>query len=239
MIELNNKYTLMQRSYYNDSAQNWTPNDPNHVVGSFHEHNAWEDYRLLFECIQNQKEKIALDFACGPGRNLVKYQNDFQRLDGIDISEINIKKAREYCNQSNILNNKLYISNGINLDVIEDNSYDVVMSTIALQHICVYDIRFSIFSDIYRILKSGGVFTARMGYGSPSPNTVDYYANHYDAKGTNRACDVCISSSDQIQSDILKIGFINFQYTIARTGPGDCHPNWIYFHAIKPPDNNQ
>ena len=124
-----------------------------------------------------------------------------------DIYVPNIEKAKMYCFKNAIINNKLFVNNGVDLDCIESEQYDVVMSTIALQHICVYDIRFSIFSDIYRILKPGGVFTAQMGYGSPSPNTVDYYANHYDAKGTNRACDVCISSSDQIQSDILKIGF--------------------------------
>ena len=46
-------------------------------------------------------------------------------------------------------------------DELNTNEYDFVMSTIALQHICVYDIRYSIMKDIHRVLKDGGVFTAQ------------------------------------------------------------------------------
>jgi len=127
----------------------------------------------------------------------------------------------------------LYVSNGVGIDCIESNTYDFVMSTIALQHICVYDIRYSIMKDTYRILKEGGVFTAQMGFGSPSPQTVGYYENYYDAHGTNRTCDVCIESPNQLEKDLLEIGFSDFQYMIGPTGPGDFHPSWIYFSCVK------
>jgi hypothetical protein len=107
------------------------------------------------------------------------------------------------------------------------------MSTIALQHICVYDIRYSIFKDIFKVLKPNGIFTAQMGYGSPSPQTVGYYENYYDADGTNRTCDVCIESPEQLKKDLLEIGFTDFNYVIGPTGPGDFHPHWIYFNAKK------
>jgi hypothetical protein len=107
------------------------------------------------------------------------------------------------------------------------------MSTIALQHICVYEIRKNIFKDIYRILKTGGVFTAQMGFGSPSVATVGYYDNFYDATATNRGCDVCIETPEQLKTDLIEIGFNNFNYEITQTGPGDCHPNWIFFNASK------
>lgn len=233
MINANNKYTVMQKTFYDSSALLWSEQNPDPVVGYFHQHNNWPDYEYLFTGIENTEEKICLDFGCGPGRNLVKYHNRFKRIDGIDIGTINIEKAKQYLLNNNITNSNLYISNGIDISIIPSNTYDIVISTITLQHICVYDIRYSIFKDIYRVLASKGTLTAQMGYGSPSPYAVDYYANYYDAEKTNSGCDVCIASYDQIQKDLLSIGFINFSCIIGPVGPGDFHPNWIYFKATK------
>jgi ubiquinone/menaquinone biosynthesis C-methylase UbiE len=232
MLDSTNKYTQMQLNQYNSYASGWSEQNRDPVVGSFDAHNNWPDYEFLFERINNQSEKIGLDFACGPGRNLVKYSTRFKRLDGVDISPVNIEKARNYTNSYNI-NPNLYISNGIDISIVPNDEYDFVMSTIALQHICVYDIRYSIMQDIHRVLKDGGMFTAQMGFGSPSPMTVGYYENYYDAEGTNRACDVCIENIEQLSEDLFKIGFKDFEYKIARVGPGDVHPNWIYFNCIK------
>ena len=232
MLESTNKYTQMQLNQYNSLASGWSEENRDPVVGSFDAHNQWADYENLFTNIDNQSEKIGLDFACGPGRNIVKYSNRFKRLDGVDISPVNIENAKRYVSSNGIESN-LYISNGIGIDCIESGTYDFVMSTIALQHICVYDIRYSIMKDIYRILKDDGVFTAQMGFGSPSPATVGYYENYYDADGTNRTCDVCIESTEQLEKDLFEIGFTNFEFVIGPVGPGDVHPNWIYFNCKK------
>jgi hypothetical protein len=87
--------------------------------------------------------------------------------------------------------------------------------------------------DIQRVLKEGGMFTAQMGFGSPSPLTVGYYENYYDAESSNRACDVCIETPEQLEKDLLEMGYKDFQYTIGPVGPGDIHPNWIYFSCVK------
>lgn len=232
MITSDNKYTKMQQKHYDNAASKWSEEDKDHVVGSFDAHNNWSDYELLFDRIENQETKIGLDFGCGPGRNLVKYGKRFARLDGVDISENNIKNALSYTSKNNLYPN-LYVCDGVNLEEINSNEYDFVMSTIALQHICVYDIRYSIFKEIFRVLKDGGIFTAQMGYGSPSIQTVGYYENFLDATGTNRDCDVCVADAFQIQNDLIKIGFKDFNYKITRVGPGDCHPNWIFFSAKK------
>lgn len=232
MVNAENKYTKMQVSQYNNWASNWSEENKDHVVGSFEAHNNWKDYENLFTRIDNQQDKIGLDFACGPGRNLVKYGNRFKRLDGVDISEVNIKNASIYTG-NNKLYPELFVCNGVNLDIINSNEYDFVMSTIALQHICVHDIRFSIMIEIFRVLKDGGIFTAQMGFGIPSPHSVGYYDNNYDAESTNRACDTSIESEKQLEGDLLKIGFKDFEFKITQTGPGDCHPNWIFFSAKK------
>lgn len=232
MVQKENKYTQMQLSVYNKDASSWSEQNRDPVVGSLDRHNNWNDYEHLFKRLNNQSELIGLDFACGPGRNIVKYNSRFKRLDGVDISPVNIEKAKNYTSSKGIKSN-LYASSGVDIDVVPPNEYDFVMSTIALQHICVYDIRYSIMKDIHRVLKDGGVFTAQMGFGSPSPKTVGYYENFYDAKGTNRACDVCIETPDQLEKDLLEIGYKDFQYIIGPVGPGDVHPNWIYFSALK------
>ena len=233
MVEYNNKYTNMQLKQYDTEARMWSENYRDPVVGGFDDHNAWEDYSLLFTEIDNPSEKIAIDFACGPGRNLVKYKDLFKRLDGVDISPVNIEKAKSYTANNGITNINLYVNNGIDLQCIDSNIYDVIMSTIALQHICVYDIRKSYFKEFYRILKNDGIFTAQMGYGNTLDRAVDYYDNFYDAIATNRGCDTRVTSPDQLEKDLTQIGFKNFKYVIAKTGPGDSHPNWIYFNAEK------
>jgi len=222
----------MQLDFYNYEASIWSEQNREPVVGSFDAHNNWEDYENLFTEIQNQKEKVGLDFACGPGRNIVKYSHRFKRIDGVDLSPINIEKAKEYTKNNGVYS-KLYTSNGVDINGVPSDNYDFVMSTIALQHICVYDIRYSIMSDIFRVLKSDGIFTTQMGFGSPSPMSVGYYENYYDATGTNRRCDVCIETVEQLENDLIKIGFKDFKYVITNVGPGDCHPNWIFFNCKK------
>jgi len=229
---MNNIYTQMQQKYYDTEARRWNITNRDPVVGSFDAHNAWMGYENLFNRIQNQHTKIGLDFGCGPGRNLVKYGTRFKRLDGIDISSVNIEKARDYTSMYN-MSPKLYISDGVGLSGVPTEAYDFVMSTICLQHICVYDIRYSIFQDVYRVLTPSGIFTAQMGFGLGHPQAVHYYDNLYNATTTNGGSDVSIESTSQLEQDLIKIGFHSFEYVIDTTGPGDRHPNWIYFSAIK------
>jgi hypothetical protein len=72
-----------------------------------------------------------------------------------------------------------------------------------------------------------------MGYGKNSPNTVPYYVNFTSALTTNRGCDVEVRSPEQVRDDLVAAGFAEFEYWIRPTGPGDTHPNWIFFTAVK------
>lgn len=233
-INPENKYTQMQSLSYENDAMNWNINNLDPVVGSFNAHNEWTDYdTFLFKDIDNHIEKNVIDFGCGPGRNIVKFNSKFNNIDGVDLSQQNLNNARIWMNKHNVTNNNLYICNGVDLNIINDNLYDIVMSTICFQHICVYDIRFNYLKEFYRILKPDGFITIQMGYGINSPMTVDYYDNYYDANSTNRGCDTSVILHTQIEDDLAKIGFKNFKYYIRPTGPGDFHPNWIFFNAQK------
>ena len=106
----------------------------------------------------------------------------FKRVDGVDISYINLSNAMEWLRDSQTYkDNLLFKSNGRDLSEIQSDTYDAVMSTITLQHIPVHEIRFNLFREFYRVLGNGGWLTAQMGFGKGKFGAVDYYKNHYNA----------------------------------------------------------
>lgn len=231
-----NDYTRMQSAFYEDSASQWSPDNRDPVVGTFDAHNAWPDYEYLWRDLGGELAKLTvLDFGCGPGRNIAKYGSRFARLDGVDISSRNLANARLWLHSSGYYR-PVYLMqcNGADLDVIADTCYDVVMSTICFQHICVHSLRLNYLREFFRILKPGGLLTMQMGFGTPSPATVGYHEDHFAATSTNRGCDVAVASPDQLEQDLLAVGFRGFRHYIRPVGPGDIHPSWIFFSARKP-----
>lgn len=233
-----NQYTKMQYEHYESTAKTWNVESRDPVVGGFDLHNNWKDYDdYLFTDIKDTKSKICLDFGCGPGRNLVKYSDKFKELHGTDISQTNLNNARLWIehNKIDINKHKLIITNGTDLNEIQSDYYDVIMSTICFQHICVYDIRYGLLNEFHRVLKKGGMLTMQMGFGPivSTKNSVDYYENKIDAGGTNGMMDTRVEDPMQIQGDLDKIGFHKFKNYIRPVGPGDGHPNWIFFNAVK------
>lgn len=207
------------------------------VAGSWQQHDAWPDYETyLMRYVPRDASWLALEYGCGPGRNIRRWNSWFVRIDGVDISKRNLENAQRFL-QGSIPAEKmphLYLTEGMNCGEAPRESYDFAFSTICLQHICVHEVRFSILQSIFHCLKPGGRLSAQMGFGVPSPNTVPYAANHYAATGTNRSCDVAVSSPNEIEDDLRKIGYTTCESWIRPVGPGDVHPQWIFFTAVKP-----
>lgn len=242
-VDVDNKYTLMQRESTMKYSSMWNPTDGrDHVVGSFDAHNAWPEYEFLFEGLDTSN-MVALDFGCGPGRNIIKYWNRFKRIDGADISPINIKNIKVWAefNGIDISSGHYYHMNGVDLRDIPSDTYDIVFSTIAIQHICVYDVRRSLFEEFLRVLKPGGLISIQMGFGGLAPWAVPafqgvvstYFENKWDAQGTGGEADVIITDVNDVKKDMEDIGFKDFAYKIGRCGPGDKHNNWIFFRGTK------
>ena len=234
-------YLEMQRSFYEEYAakDDISPGQigGDHVVGSWEQHNRWPDYETcLMREVPPDGSWVAIEYGCGPGRNILRWSDRFARIDGVDISSVNLANARRYLASliPEAKSPNLFLTRGSDCGDAPANSYDFAFSTICLQHICVHRIRTAIFADLYRCLKPGGLLSVQMGYGVPSQNTVDYHADFYDAPGTNRACDVAIADPDQVAQDLRAIGFVDFDHVIRPVGPGDLHPNWIFFSARKP-----
>jgi len=229
MVNKDNKYTDMQKNQYaggtnNHENHNGNPDYWNILLGDLKDKDKWDG-------------KTALDFACGKGRNVTNMLNlcDWNRVDGIDISNGNIQyNKNEYISQ----NSEWYCNNGVDVSDLKDNEYNFIMSTIALQHIPVYDIRKSLITDLLRTLKSGGLFSFQMGYGngleSPLGPRVSYYENYYDAPGTNSVCDVRVQTEEEVVNDLKEIGFVNITTEIRESYSDSGHLQWIYIKAYKP-----
>ena len=231
---------MQKRAYEHlSSTGNVSPGriEGDEVVGSLTAHDVWPDYETyLMRYVPRDASWVALEYGCGPGRNIRRWTDWFKRVDGVDIAQGNLDNARVYISDkvSELKQPNLFLTTGMDCGQAPKSAYDFAFSTICMQHICVHSIRYAILRSLFDCLKPGGRLSVQMGFGTPSPNTVPYHADHVQAAGTNRACDVAISSPDEMRLDLTAIGFEKFEYWIRPVGPGDLHPQWIFFTATKP-----
>lgn len=223
-------YLGMQKGFYDVEASRWSLQNKNPVVGWYDWQESHTDYDTHLFKDFDTTGLVALEYGCGPGRNLIRFAKRFQRVDGVDISSVNIDKAIINLNDAGVPLPNLYTNNGDDIPV-DNETYDVVFAVICLQHICVHDIRVKIMQEIHRVLKPGGYFCAQMGFGG-RPQSVNYYDNFYDAPATNGHWDVSIENEEYLKDDLSKIGFINYKSDI-RPVCQDLHKYWIWFQAQK------
>lgn len=231
-----NQYTKMQKQFYEQAAAKM-------AIGNHLEHNRNKDYWDILlgdiKDLEKWENKKALDFGCGSGRNIKNLLElaQWKRVDGCDISEGNVINSRKYLLDQGFDSDKfdVVVTDGVSLSPLKEK-YDFIMSTIVLQHICVYEIRFCILEDMYKVLNDKGLLSIQMGFGTEKENTIGYYENFYDAQSTNSKCDTRVEDPNELTKDLAQIGFKNIKYEI-RESFSDSHGQWIYVKASKDEDN--
>lgn len=256
----------MQKEYYEN------PEIPSsHVVGHYgwHENYPYETFLLYrygdirLPIFPETKDKMALDFGCGPGRMVSRMNKVFHRTDGCDISQRLLDEAKKSNPDSNF-----YLTNGDDLGEAPKSSYDFVFCTISLHHIPCYEIRKKIISRMHECLKESGSITLQMCYNKDFPfvgselvseeddkkviakrkmaNIANYFSNDYHASATNCHHDVGIGEKDlpSIKADMEDLGYRDVEFWFSPARPyfsglrGHAHTNfwfddWIYIHAKK------
>ena len=122
--------------------------------------------------------KKVLDFGCGQGRNIqnVLDSYDIGEIHGCDISAKNIEDCRERF--KGLDKCSFFVTDGMGLtqddedtaDRLEEDGrnseYDAIFSTIVMQHIGNHSVRQKIFDSMFERLKSGGILSIQMGFGT-------------------------------------------------------------------------
>jgi SAM-dependent methyltransferase len=208
-------YLAMQKQTYESGAAS------EEIVGFYewHENFPYET-QLLFvngdlrnPLLDGWEGRTALDFGCGPGRMIGRMKRLFAGVDGVDISAPLIAEA-----QQNHPDSRFWVTSGDDLGGAEPESYDLVYSTIAMQHIAVRSVRQKILGEMCRVLKPRGAVSIQLAFNPSYPYlrpvlTVEdgtrrvevrerdtthaaWHEDRISASGTNSSCDAAIGAAD-------------------------------------------
>lgn len=98
------------------------------------------------------KGKKVLDIACGTGYGSIMLSEKAENVLGVDISSESLQYANNTFQSSNL---KFKQGDAVNLDFINDETFDVVVSFETIEHIAEFT---KYLTEIRRVLKKGGLF---------------------------------------------------------------------------------
>lgn len=110
------------------------------------------NYKVIREASFELVNKKVLEIGCGTGLNTIHLAQKAQKVVAVDLSEEMLAKARQRVNDKNIEFIKADITQTWNFD---DDSFDLVVANLVLEHIKNLD---HIFSKANRVLSSEGIF---------------------------------------------------------------------------------
>lgn len=224
-------YRDMQLNAYNSYSTDYD-SCKKLCVGNWEAHERYPYDKYLLEKYKG-KFGSALDFGCGMGRMIKRMLLHFDRVDGADLLDRNLKFASEYL--VDLSKTNLYQTNG--LSCIIENKYDFIYSTICLQHICVHEIKYNILFNLYSLLNESGELCIQVGYGFD--NGINWFSNHYEATSTNAGSDFCVKDKyefNDIENDLKKIGFKSVLFTLKESPHPEItgyHSEWLFIHCYK------
>ena len=201
---------MNEQEYLNKQKNIFESTHDGMTILNHKQHNDDPEYwNILLKEIKQDKEKwknkTALDFGCGCGRNLKNLLDlaEWARVDGCDISLKNAEYAKKWTSQY-YQSDKIHTweTNGKDIQPCKNETYDFIMSHIVFQHIASYSIRFSIMEDLYRCLKVGGFISLHF---LDLTESNSYFEDSF----INRNC--VVENKEYLIHDFKKIGFKNIE----------------------------
>jgi len=117
----------------------------------------WQSEKVMFEKYVKKTDKI-LDLGCGAGRTTINlYRLGYQNIIGLDISDELLQHATNYVEKNN-LNIEFILSDATKIEYDPDTFDTVFFSYNGLMCIPKHENREKIFKNVYKILKSNGIF---------------------------------------------------------------------------------
>jgi SAM-dependent methyltransferase len=104
--------------------------------------------------------EAALDFGCGVGRLTRALSSYFQQCYGVDIAQTMVEKARVL--NSSYSNCTFAVNEGEDLNAIPDAYFDLVYTSIVLQHQATQDAVKRYIGEFLRVLKNDGVLVFQL-----------------------------------------------------------------------------
>jgi len=162
-VRLNSrKKTEMERDWDLRAAEGilYTTNHPNEAIHAKkierHRRAAFDLTALAFDKLAfTPSGKTMIDIGCGTGRFLPGFLVMFKNVIGVDVSPEMINTAKKANTSSNLITK---ITNGRDLQGIDNGGVDFAFSYVVFQHIAEKEIVLNYLSEVLRILKPGGIF---------------------------------------------------------------------------------
>jgi ubiquinone/menaquinone biosynthesis C-methylase UbiE len=136
--------------HWDDNAEVWTD----------HVRKGWDSYRehlnnpAFLKLTGSLKGKTTLDAGCGEGYNTRIFARTGAKMTGIDISPRLIEYARQQ-EKKEPLDIRYEVASFTDLSIFENESFDAVISTMALMDSPDFD---KAATEIYRVLRKNGDF---------------------------------------------------------------------------------
>jgi len=155
----------------------------------------------------NRRAWRALEIGCGPGRLMKPLSRNFGEIHGVDVSDVMIALARERL--AGIPQAHVHATDGTDLSMFADDSFDFVYSYAVFQHIPDPRIITGYMHEIRRVLKPGGVFRGQFNglpqVGKQRPDT--WTGSRIDAS------EIRAFTRDH-GLDLLELSDVNTQYLL-------------------------
>jgi len=222
------EYIKQSKDFFNDAHHGMS-------ITNHSEHNHHSDYwNILLADPKNNpekwKNKNALDFGCGCGRNILNLIKlcEWKNVDGCDICLRNAEFSKKYVtdNKKSNANTTTWENDGVSINSMDgylpNKKYDFIMSTIVFEHIAPYSVRRSILESIYENLEIGGLFSLSL---SNLTSGVDYYNEKFLFPGNTK-----INNHAAIEKDFDDIGYKNINII---TGDTFQNRDWSYITGSK------